>query len=318
MAAPEPAVLAAWRPPAALVGPSDADAAASELRGAAHARAGFVVTSYSAIKRAQHTDAPPDDPVASDVAATVPAAAPPDELPPGRLSGTFLHEILELVALEPLAERPPLLQWSARDDVRAFIRRATRRHDRQPRHEAHAARLAHTALATPVPLGDTRIEALAAASVARRELEFLFPIPEHVHPLLGVVGETRAGEASRFTIGRGVVKGFIDLLFVHEGRGYVCDWKTDALADFSPDRLEAHCARAYDVQARLYALAALRMLQVRDRDGYDARFGGVLFCFLRGMSAELPGAGVYFRRPRWDDVLAWERDMLSDAFWGLS
>jgi hypothetical protein len=30
------------------------------------------------------------------------------------------------------------------------------------------------------------------------------------------------------------------------------------------------------------------------------------------------GAGVYFHRPSWAEVLGWEREMLGDAFWGLA
>ena len=76
------------------------------------------------------------------------------------------------------------------------------------------------------------------------------------------------------------------------------------------------CQRNYAIQARLYTLATLRLLQVGGAADYQRRFGGVLYCFLRGMSATDPGAGVYFHRPTWDEVLAWQDAMLGHGFWG--
>lgn len=313
--------LAGWNPDPALLRPAARDPG---FRAAATDRSGFLMTSYSAVKRA-HSAVPEldaavaDDPAAGD-AMTTGAAAAADDLPPGRLSGTFLHELLELVPLEPLASLPSLPDWSRRTDVRDLLARSARRHDREPRHLAHAARLVHTAWVSPVALGDApTIAGLATAAACRREVEFLFPIPERLQPLLGRAPTAGSPDAAPFRIERGVVKGFIDLLFNHHGRTYVCDWKGDALPDFDPVRLRAHCLRHYDVQARLYTIAALRLLDVRDPADYERRFGGVLFCFLRGMDATVAsGTGTHFHRPSWAEVLAWQGAMLEDRFWGLS
>ena len=94
-----------------------------------------------------------------------------------------------------------------------------------------------------------------------------------------------------------MVKGFIDYLFEHDGRVYVCDWKSDSLPGWEPAGLAARCERDYAVQAQLYTLAAARLLGLRDAAAFERRFGGVLYCFLRGMRAGDPEAGVYFRRP---------------------
>jgi exodeoxyribonuclease V beta subunit len=139
-------------------------------------------------------------------------------------------------------------------------------------------------------------------------MEFLYPVPERAHPPLGADG--------RWGIERGVVKGFIDVLFEHEGRTYVCDWKGDWLPDWGAPLLTAHCDRNYRTQAQLYTMAALRLLGIGGPEDFERRFGGVLYCFLRGMRADDATAGLYFRRPSWDDVCAWQAEMLTDAFWG--
>ena len=72
------------------------------------------------------------------------------------------------------------------------------------------------------------------------------------------------------------------------------------------------------MQAQLYTLAALRLLGITDAEDFEQRFGGVLYCFLRGMDPALPGRGVHFHRPSWDEVLTWQQKMLGNTFWGLS
>src|SRR5438552_3190716 len=76
-------------------------------------RAGFVVTSYSAIRRArpeveadERSDADGGAAESSAVDETVASPPRPDELPRGRLSGTFLHDIIEHLPLDTLGRAP--------------------------------------------------------------------------------------------------------------------------------------------------------------------------------------------------------------------
>ena len=73
---------------------------------------------------------------------------------------------------------------------------------------------------------------------------------------------------------------------------------------------------SYAVQAELYTLATVRLLDLTSAPDFERRFGGVLYCFLRGMRADDPSAGVFFRRPTWSDILGWQRAMLQPAYWG--
>jgi len=312
-----PSGLETWQPPEALLAP---DPPTDELERLARARAGFAVTSYSAVKRRQGgftpAEAAADDPAANesgaDAAAAVAAGLPPDELPRGRLSGSFLHEVLQHVPLEGMKAPPAFEAWRAQPEVVALFERMRRRHDRRPAHLPHAQRLVYTALTAPVRLGETEIAGLGSASQSARELEFLYPIPEADQPLLGAEG----GDG-RWRIERGVVKGFVDLLFEHQGRAYVCDWKGDWLPSWEPAVVAAHAQRNYAIQARLYTMAALRFLGIDSEAAHRRRFGGVLYCFLRGMRPDDTGAGVHFHCPSWQEVLGWQREMLSDSFWRL-
>ena len=99
----------------------------------------------------------------------------------------------------------------------------------------------------------------------------------------------------------GMLKGFIDLVFVHEGRYFVLDYKSNWLgstnAAYRPETMAAAVlAHRYELQYLFYVLALHRLLKVRLPDyDYDRHVGGALYLFLRGMSA--PSGGVFAARP---------------------
>ena len=103
---------------------------------------------------------------------------------------------------------------------------------------------------------------------------------------------------------RGMVTGIIDLVFEHEGRFYIADYKSNFLGgqfgDYErPGLAQAVYERRYDLQYQLYTLALHRYLRQRLR-GYDyaRHFGGIYYLFLRGMRPlSGPACGVYFERP---------------------
>ncbi len=102
---------------------------------------------------------------------------------------------------------------------------------------------------------------------------------------------------------RGVLIGFIDMVFEHEGRYWVVDYKSNylgpTLGDYRPEALAREMARHnYDLQFMLYALALHRYLALRvEGYSYDQHFGGVRYLFVRGMSPETGSArGVHAAR----------------------
>jgi exodeoxyribonuclease V beta subunit len=103
----------------------------------------------------------------------------------------------------------------------------------------------------------------------------------------------------------GYLDGVVDLLFEHQGRIWILDYKTNRLgstaADYAPARLDAAMQQhAYGLQAALYALAAARALRLR-RPGFDAGrdVGGVIYFFVRAAALDAadrpPLAGLWHR-----------------------
>ena len=274
-AAPRPspaAALAAWRPAPRLLAEVTPDPTLAALR---VRRAGTTHTSYSRIKAAQGGYHPPSQ-LSDEVLVPLPALAE-DDLPGGARSGIFLHALLEQLPLPAALADPTLAVWSARDDVRTIIEGALRRHGREARLYDAAARLAHAALTAPLPVVGGQLDGLGHAARVTRELEFLFPFPDN------------AGGADR-----GFVKGFVDVIFEHEGRTYFGDWKTDRLPVWDDATVDAHIDANYSLQERLYSLALARMLGIDDAAAHEARFGGTLYVFVRGLPH---AAAVRSRRP---------------------
>ncbi|MBK8238612.1 MAG: exodeoxyribonuclease V subunit beta [Deltaproteobacteria bacterium] len=138
----------------------------------------------------------------------------------------------------------------------------------------------------------------ADSSLGRRALAAVFrDHPEGLPP-----GYAERVAALGFSPLRGFLKGFIDLVFEHDGRWYVLDYKTNHLGDHAADYDTARLATVmaddhYVLQYHLYTLALVRMLAQRQPGfDYERDFGGVMYLFLRGMA---PGqdTGIWRERP---------------------
>jgi len=108
------------------------------------------------------------------------------------------------------------------------------------------------------------------------------------------------------TVTGGCLNGFIDLFFRHDGLYYLLDWKSNrlggSLANFQPERLPAAMADSfYFLQYLIYTIAAVKYLRMRlgrfGEEEYGESFGGVFYLFVRGVSPEHPGRGVFYDKP---------------------
>jgi exodeoxyribonuclease V beta subunit len=117
-----------------------------------------------------------------------------------------------------------------------------------------------------------------------------------------------------FAPAQGYMRGFIDLVFEHDGRYYLADYKSNWLggsaAAYDQAALGLAMAReAYYLQYLVYCVALHRYLRTRIPDyAYHHHFGGVRYLFVRGMTSETgPSCGVYADRPSWEFIEALDR-----------
>lgn len=90
----------------------------------------------------------------------------------------------------------------------------------------------------------------------------------------------------------GMLRGFIDMIFEFGGRYYIVDWKSNHLGDSYTQYSQEHLNSAmtknlYHLQYLIYAVALNRYLSIRIPDySYKPCFGGIIYVFLRGVSAK--------------------------------
>ncbi|ABR74546.1 exodeoxyribonuclease V subunit beta [Actinobacillus succinogenes] len=97
---------------------------------------------------------------------------------------------------------------------------------------------------------------------------------------------------------RGMLRGFIDLVYRHDGKYYLLDYKTNLLPAYSEERIRTDIQQHYyDLQYLLYSLALHCFLQRRlPAYDYETHFGGVIYAYVRGMDGS-GKTGVFTTRP---------------------
>jgi exodeoxyribonuclease V beta subunit len=244
---------------------------------------------------------PPPGPVALALAS----------MPGGTLVGTVVHEVLRHTAFEAgdLAaevdralqqeEKRRNLDLGNRADVIAGLCGAIESPlgpmvgDVRLRDVARADRLDELGFELPLVGGDAADAAIRLDVADVADLLDAHLVPGD--PVRAYAERLRA--ASLRGILRGYLTGSLDLVFRHEERYVLADYKTNKLCGpeetltswhYRPEALQAEmCDVHYPLQALLYSVALHRYLRWRMPGRYqpEHHLGGVLYLFLRGMSA---------------------------------
>lgn len=246
----------------------------------------------------QHHQQPPEaQPVAS-----YPRAGTIHSFAKGAEPGTLLHNVLEAAAIEGFSRvaADPQLQQQLLQRVCA----APQWQDSLELLGAWFNDFLNLAFALPANQGQVRLAQLTryqaepefwfvAKQVNTRAIDAL--VAAHIHPGLA----RPALQAKQLN---GMLKGFIDLLFEHQGRYYIVDYKSNYLGPDSSS-YDQHALRdkmlssRYDLQYVIYLVALHKLLQARlgVAYDYDTHVGGAVYLFMRGY--QHASAGAYTERP---------------------
>lgn len=223
--------------------------------------------------------------------------------PRGPRAGSLLHALLEWVGQQgfaPLRAQPALLN----DEI-------VRRLDHQPEWQPWQAVLGTwlgALLERPLIRGEAgqKSVALSDLGVYQVEMNFMLPVTDVNVPRLDAWvcrhsfgGKPRPALSSGAL--NGMLKGVIDLVFEHDGRYFVLDYKSNWLgdtdADYAQENMQAVMRHhRYDLQLIFYVLALHRLLKSRLPDyDYDRHVGGAIYLFMRGIDADT--GGIFPARP---------------------
>lgn len=247
----------------------------------------------------------PEPERAVEMGTALPTVGPLHDFPRGAEAGSFLHDLLEWAASQGfthLADRPEVM----RDMI---ARRCTVR-GWTPWIEPLMAWMQYF-LVTPLPLPALQDVPKTAFSfiglqtyIAEMEFWLAAQVVDTARIDRLVCVYTLDG-APRPALQpgqiNGMLKGFVDLVFEHEGRYYVADYKSNWLglddAAYTPAAMRAAILHErYELQYVLYLFALHRLLKARLPDyDYDRHVGGAVYLFLRG--AHAPSQGLHVERP---------------------
>jgi exodeoxyribonuclease V beta subunit len=236
-------------------------------------------------------------PAAGAAPSSYPAANTIHSFAKGAEPGTLLHNLLEAAALEGFTRvaGDVLLQQQVLARVCAA-----------PQWQTHLPVLSDwfnefLTMSFGLPAAQGRVS-LAQLSRYQAEPEFWFVanqvntqaidqlVVTHIHP-----GMSRPALQPKQL--NGMLKGFIDLLFEHNGRYYVLDYKSNYLGPDSSSYDHAALrdkmlGSRYDLQYVIYLVALHKLLQARlgQHYDYDQHIGGAVYLFMRGYQHQSAGA----------------------------
>jgi len=178
-------------------------------------------------------------------------------------------------------------------------------------------------LSIPLEIRNTTLRLSSVKCKDRiNEMEFYFPLkpvkPQGLKKIFEEFGgiDLQKGfpdrlETLNFSLTKGFIKGFMDMVFYHKGRFWLVDWKSNFLGpsveDYGKDALtEIMNHDFYILQYHLYTLSLYQYLRLRFPDfDYEKHFGGVFYIFIRGVDPDKgPEFGIYKDLPDTDLVNA--------------
>lgn len=102
---------------------------------------------------------------------------------------------------------------------------------------------------------------------------------------------------------KGILKGFIDLVFFWKEKYYILDYKSNWLGKNNNFYSDIHIKKEiikkrYDLQYQIYTIAIHKYLQKKIKNyNYKNDFGGVFYVFLRAIDQNKKNSGVFYTVP---------------------
>lgn len=245
--------------------------------------------SFSALNRSKHVSAPFEK---QDLGEKTYDHFIFQDLPRGANAGTALHSIFER------------LDFCDRDTWDETLKESANYYKGILKEEwkGHFKTLVEHTMSAEISLnGETFRLSQITDEQKLPEMQFYFAMEQVNKTVInGYLGEDAhlGGDADL----QGLMTGFVDLVFKHQGKYYILDWKSNHLGNsvenYDAAGLDAAMkAKNYNLQYMIYTVAVKRWLEQRIPGfDYDQHFGGVIYLFLRGVRQDTP-KGIFTTLP---------------------
>lgn len=228
--------------------------------------------------------------------------------PKGARPGTFLHDLLEHLDFQE--NNPTILLPYIEEKLSAYGYDVSWTETLQKM----VQNVTHARLSKDDP--DFRLFNIQKDALIH-ELSFHFPIsdvqPREISAIIETIPWVKRSKIPLYSLDfhmiKGMMKGFVDLIFVYKDRYYIVDWKSNYLGPTLKDYANLPMKRAildhyYILQYYLYTVALHRYLNLRMINyEYNTHFGGVYYLFLRGLDDKHSGNyGIFRDYPEWEVI----------------
>jgi exodeoxyribonuclease V beta subunit len=222
--------------------------------------------------------------------------------PKGTRAGIFFHDVFEHL---DFAE-------SSTEERIKLVSNKLKEYRFESKWEEPVCNMVESVLSIPLDLNKTTLM-LSSVQTRKRvnEMEFYFPLKplsrKRLRKIFADYGgidlindfPDRLGRLT-FSLTKGFMKGYIDMVFHDQNRFWLVDWKSNYLGssveNYSKNVLKNVMKRHfYILQYHLYVVALHQYLRLRiPKFNYEQHFGGVFYLFLRGVDLDKgPEFGVY-------------------------
>jgi len=215
-----------------------------------------------------------------------------DNLPRGAHTGNVIHTLLETISFQVLADQA---------DISVQRDKVCLRYGLKTDQPEQLDQLLYQTVMTPLSADSSGFKLVdLKPSQCLKEMPFYLAMKTLD---VQVINQILQAEETFQLLSKkqlsGYLTGFIDLVCEYNGRYYVIDYKSNALPSYSEDDLiRAMREHNYGLQYWIYSLVLHLYLSKRLKDyNYQQHFGGVKYLFVRGMSVNTSGGGVFQTKP---------------------
>lgn len=230
------------------------------------------------------------------------------DLPKGMHIGNLLHNIFEFIDFTD----PTTWEQQIERSVRQFTPGKTQDNAFQQ----NLLRLVEHTVNAHLELNGQNFQLSQIARKQRvNELEFNFPVNDFID-YSGLYHFFDEDESRTLRVAgsqvKGMMNGLIDMVFEHNGKYYILDWKSNFLGDNITDYDQAGVEQAmnesnYHLQYLIYALALEKFLKSKIPNfNFEHQFGGVIYLFLRGTRTN-ENSGVFTQTVSANEIRELER-----------
>ena len=239
----------------------------------------------------------------------------------GNVVGNLIHSLLEDIPYFSLGKYPCVNNFCDDNNFDEFF--SSRSDIYFPRqwydeHKDLLKTIVFNTLKTPVKDENNQFFRLSdiPENEKKHEMNFFFPINKNKRINLNL--SCSENPDINFEISNdGFLNGAIDLIFLHNNKYYIADWKSTSLGD-SIEKYNMAMIRAamdehdYHLQYMIYTIALIKFLKNQKKDfDYKTDFGGIYYFFVRGMDEKYSKEqnGIFYFKPSYEEFLSFYNDL---------